>query len=150
MIEGVGVKKLKPVRDERGWVTEILRVDDELFEEFGQVYLTVAYPGVVKGWHMHRKKSDYFALVSGRALIALYDGREGSPTKGEVMDFVVDEDEPLLIRIPPEVYHGYKALGERPAYIVNTPTKPYNHENPDEQKLPADTKKIAYDWSKKK
>lgn len=148
MIEGVGVKKLNPVRDDRGWVTEILRADDELFERFGQVYLTVAYPGVVKAWHMHRKQTDCFALIGGRALIALYDDREGSSTRGELIDYVVDESAPLLIKIPPGVYHGYKALGDRPAYIINTPTKPYNRENPDEHRLPHDSEIIGYDWSR--
>lgn len=148
MIKGVVVRKLKPIRDDRGWVTEILRSDDRLFEEFGQVYLTVAYPTVVKAWHLHKKQTDYFALICGKALIALHDSREGSPTKGETIDYVVDEDNPILIKIPPRVYHGYKALGDRPAYIVNTPTLPYNRENPDEMRLPYDSDEIDYDWDR--
>jgi len=54
MIEGVRLKELKPIPDERGRVMEILRADDELFEKFGQVYMTTAYPGVVKAWHYHK------------------------------------------------------------------------------------------------
>ncbi len=38
-IEGVSVKKLSPIPDERGRVMEILRRDDEIFRDFGQVYL---------------------------------------------------------------------------------------------------------------
>ncbi|MCH7930390.1 MAG: hypothetical protein IIA01_07800, partial [Proteobacteria bacterium] len=38
-IEGVRVKVLKRIPDERGWLMEMLRADDDLFLKFGQVYL---------------------------------------------------------------------------------------------------------------
>ena len=60
MIEGVRIKRLSVHADERGFLMEILRSDDEVFERFGQVYLTTAYPGVVKAWHMHKKQTDYY------------------------------------------------------------------------------------------
>ena len=53
MIYGVIIKKLKVIADERGRLMEILRADDNFFQNFGQVYTTTAYPGVVKGWHYH-------------------------------------------------------------------------------------------------
>ena len=40
MIEGVQVKKLRVIPDERGRLMEILRADDDIFLGFGQVYLT--------------------------------------------------------------------------------------------------------------
>jgi dTDP-4-dehydrorhamnose 3,5-epimerase len=43
------------IADERGRLMEIMRCDDNFFEKFGQVYMTTAYPGVVKGWHYHKK-----------------------------------------------------------------------------------------------
>ncbi len=50
LIEGAAVKNLRVICDERGWLMEILRSDDEIFSRFGQVYVTTAYPGVVKAW----------------------------------------------------------------------------------------------------
>ena len=87
MIHGVVTKKLKVIPDERGRLTEILRSDDELFVKFGQVYTTTAYPGVVKGWHYHKKQTDYFAVVKGMIKLVLYDNRDNSPTNGEVNEF---------------------------------------------------------------
>ena len=84
MIDGVMIKKLKVIADERGRLMEILRADDEMFTGFGQVYMTTAYPGVVKGWHYHKRQSDNMAVVRGMMKIVLYDGREGSKTSGEV------------------------------------------------------------------
>jgi dTDP-4-dehydrorhamnose 3,5-epimerase len=57
MIDGVKTKKLRVIPDERGWLMEILRNDDEIYNEFGQVYITTAYPEVVKAWHMHKKQT---------------------------------------------------------------------------------------------
>ena len=47
MIDGVIIKKLKVIPDERGRLMEIMRSDDTFFKKFGQVYMTTAYPGVV-------------------------------------------------------------------------------------------------------
>lgn len=149
MIEGVNVKRLKVIPDERGWLMEMLRCDDEIFQQFGQVYMSVAYPGVVKGWHYHRKQTDYFTVVKGMAKVALYDTRKDSPTYGEVNDFFMGERNPILITIPPLVLHGIKGIGTEPAYLINCPTEPYNYDEPDEFRVAPHDNDIPYDWSGK-
>ena len=49
MIDGVLVVPLRQIPDERGKIMHMLRVDDEHFERFGEVYFSVSYPGVIKG-----------------------------------------------------------------------------------------------------
>ncbi len=146
MIEGVQIKTLRVIPDERGWLMEILRCDDSLFEKFGQVYLTAGYPGVVKAWHCHRNQTDNFACIKGMVKVALYDGRTESPTYKEINEFFIGEKNPVLIKIPPLVYHGFKAIGNEPAFFLNMPTEVYNYEKPDEMRLPPDTEEIPYDW----
>jgi len=146
MIVGVKVKKLNPIPDERGWLMEILRCDDEIFEKFGQVYITTAYPGVVKAWHYHKLQTDNFTCIKGMMKVALYDARENSRTYGEINEFFIGDKNPLLIKVPPMVYHGFKAIGDGTAYFLNIPTLPYNRKEPDEYRLPPDTDKIPYDW----
>ena len=146
MIEGVRTKSLKVVPDERGWLMEILRCDDEIFSKFGQVYLTTAYPEVVKAWHYHKKQTDNFTCIKGMMKVALYDGRADSKTHGEVNEFFVGDKNPLLISVPPMVYHGFKAVGDETAYFLSVPTLPYNYREPDEFRLPPDTKEIPYEW----
>jgi dTDP-4-dehydrorhamnose 3,5-epimerase len=146
MIDGVVVKKLRRIVDERGWLMEILRSDWDLFEKFGQAYITAAKPKVVKAWHMHKGQTDNLACVKGRARLVLYDGRENSRTKGEINKFEMSEKNPLLVKIPAEVWHGFKALGKEPALVVNIPTALYNYDEPDEYRLPPDTKEIPYNW----
>ena len=149
MIEGVNVKQLRVIPDERGRLMEILRADDPEFVKFGQVYMTTVWPGVVKAWHYHKKQTDSMAVVSGLAKIVLYDGRDGSPTRGEVNEFFVGEHNPILVQIPNGVYHGMKGAGDREAIIINTVTEPYNRETPDEFRVDPHENDIPYDWARK-
>lgn len=125
---------------------EVLRSDWELFEKFAQAYVTAAYPQVVKAWHMHKKQTDNIACVRGMVKLVLFDGRKNSKTKGEIDEFVMGEKNPLIVKIPPQVWHGFKNIGEEIAIVMNVPTNLYNYKDPDEHRLPPDTSKISYDW----
>jgi dTDP-4-dehydrorhamnose 3,5-epimerase len=149
MIDGVTIKNLKVIPDERGRLMEILRNDDAMFEKFGQVYMTTAFPGVVKGWHFHKKQSDNMAVVRGTMKIVLYDSREGSPTFGEVNEFFAGVHNPILVHIPPYVYHGFKCVSQEEAIVVNTPTETYNYDDPDEFRVHPHENDIPYDWSRR-
>jgi dTDP-4-dehydrorhamnose 3,5-epimerase len=149
MIHGVVVKKLKVIPDERGRLMEILRSDDPFFMRFGQAYLTTAYPGVVKAWHAHRKQTDNLTAVMGMAKFVLYDDRENSPTRREINEFFAGEHNPILVSIPPGVYHGYKCIGECECLVINIPSEVYNSESPDEIRVDPHHSEIPYDWSRK-
>ncbi len=148
MIEGVKIKKLKVIPDERGRLMEMLRSDDELFITFGQVYLTTAYPGVVKGWHYHKKQTDNMVVVKGMMKIVLYDAREGSSTKGEVNEFFMGIHNTILLQIPPFIFHGFKCIGEEEAMVINCPTETFNYDDPDEFRVDPHENDIPYDWER--
>ncbi len=148
-ISGVSVRKLNLLPDDRGWLMEMMRADWPEFEEFGQVYLTACYPGVIKAWHYHKLQTDNFVCVSGTAKLVLYDPREGSPTRGVVNEFFMGPMNPILVKIPRLVYHGFTATGTETAMIVNTPTEVYNYSEPDEHRLPHDDPSIPYGWGVK-
>ena len=149
MIDGVRIKLLTVNVDERGFLMEILRQDDDIFERFGQVYISLNYPGVIRAWHYHQKQEDFICAVKGMIKLALYDPRPDSTTKGRVEEYFLGEQNPLLMRIPMQVIHGYKTIGFEPALIVNIPTQHYDRAQPDEYRLPWDTKDIPYDWALK-
>ena len=149
MIAGAKIKILKVITDDRGRLMEILRCDDASFEQFGQVYMTTAKPGIVKAWHWHKLQSDNFTCLCGKILLALYDARKGSPTFGQINDFILSPQEPKLIHIPKEVYHGFKNIGDTEAIVINTVTNPYNHSHPDEYRTDAFDQKIGYKWDRK-
>jgi len=148
VIDGVVVKKLRIIPDDRGRLMEILRSDDAIFKKFGQVYMTTAFPGVVKAWHYHKKQDDNFTCICGKMRLALYDARKDSPTYKEVDDFVISLETPMLVHIPKNIYHGFKCVSDTEAIVINTVTLPYNSKDPDEYRLDAYENDIPYDWRK--
>ena len=149
LIEGVQTKELKLIPDDRGFLMEILRSDWNEYERFGQVYVTACYPGIIKGWHYHKKQWDHFVCVSGMAKVVLFDSREGSKTEGEINEFFIGELNPMLVKIPPFIYHGFKAIDSKTALIINVPTELYNYEQPDEYRLPYNDPAVPYSWEVK-
>jgi dTDP-4-dehydrorhamnose 3,5-epimerase len=147
-IDGVKIKSLRLIPDERGWLMEILRVDDpDLYTKFGQVYVSATYPGVVKAWHYHKVQVDHFACVSGMVKLVLIDTRPGSPTEGAVNEFFVGTQNPQIIQVPNLVYHGWKCISVEPSLVVNVPTEPYHYTDPDEYRVEAHGV-LPYDWSR--
>jgi dTDP-4-dehydrorhamnose 3,5-epimerase len=148
-IHDVKTKKLRVIPDERGWLMEILRADEnELFTKFGQTYVSATYPGVVKAWHYHKKQVDHFACIAGMVKLVLIDTREDSPTNGAVNEFVLGTQNPTLVQVPNLVYHGWKCISLEPSLVVNVTTEPYVYSDPDEYRLdPHGT--LPYDWTRK-
>lgn len=146
MIDGVSANALRLIPDERGRLMEIMRRDWPIFKKFGQVYVTTNYPGVVKAWHYHTKQTDMVACVKGMVKLALYDGREDSPTYREVNEFFIGEHNPKLIVIPPGVYHGWKCISETESIVVNCPDELFDYDNPDEHRAAYDDPEIPYNW----
>jgi len=149
MIDGIKIKKLKVIPDERGRLMEILRSDDDLFFQFGQAYITTTYPGVVKAWHMHKKQTDNVACIQGMIKLALYDSRENSSSFKQVNQFYIGVHNPLLVQIPKGIYHGWMCVSEQEAIIVNLPTEVYDYNQPDEHRLDPHDNDIPYDWKRK-
>jgi len=147
MIKNVLVKPLKKIPDERGIIMHMLRCDDPDFEKFGEIYFSIVYPGVVKGWHIHKEMTLNYAVVSGMIKLVLYDPRPDSPTQGEVQEIFTGEDNYVLVVIPPGIWNGFKGIGTKPAIVANCATIPHR---PDEiQRLDPVKNDIPYDWGLK-
>jgi len=146
MITGVKVILLKKHCDDRGYVMEIIRNDAPHFIDFGQVYVSTCYPGIVKAWHCHRLQTDNFVVLAGMAKIGLYDDREDSETRGEKQTVVIGEDNPVLVQIPPLVWHGQMCVGPDASVLINIPSLPYNYDEPDELRRDPFDPEIDFSW----
>jgi dTDP-4-dehydrorhamnose 3,5-epimerase len=146
VIDGVRVRELNFICDDRGRLVVLLTAEDPAFRRFGQVYLTTTYPGVVKAWHLHHVQTDLVSCIRGEIELVLCDAREESPTRGEVGRFITGEKKPLLVSIPPGVYHGWKCISGEEAFIVNVPDEVYRSDRPDEFRLPPDSDEIPFRW----
>ncbi len=145
MIEGVGIYPLRQIPDERGKIMHMLRADDPHFERFGEIYFSMVYPGVVKGWHLHKVMTLNYAVISGMIKLVLYDDRENSPSRGNLMELFIGDSNYVLVRIPPGVWNGFKGIGTVPAIVANCASHPHD---PDEiMRMDPFGKDIPYDWS---
>ncbi|MFB2936481.1 dTDP-4-dehydrorhamnose 3,5-epimerase family protein [Aerosakkonemataceae cyanobacterium BLCC-F154] len=147
MIDGVLVHSLRQIPDERGKVMHMMRCDAPHFEQFGEIYFSVVYPNVIKGWHLHKEMTLNYAVVSGMIKLVLYDDRANSPTKGELQELFIGESNYCLVRIPPGIWNGFKGIGVTPAIVANCSTIPHY---PDEiVRLDPFDDSIPYDWELK-
>jgi dTDP-4-dehydrorhamnose 3,5-epimerase len=64
-------------------------------------------------------------------------------------EFCIGNLNPILVKTPFIVYHGFTVVGNKMAMLVNFPTELYNYEEPDEYRLPYDDPSIPYEWEEK-
>lgn len=146
-IHDVKVTPLRRIPDERGAVFHMLREDGEVFERFGEIYFSTIYPGVVKGWHVHKRMTLNYAVPVGMIKLVCYDDRDDSPTRGTVQEIHVGELNYSLVTIPPLVWNGFKGEGAGSALVANCATIPHD---PDEiERLDPFDNDIPYDWALK-
>jgi dTDP-4-dehydrorhamnose 3,5-epimerase len=142
-IEGVEIKQLVTHADERGFFREVIRETDEFFEHFGQWSHSLLYAGTAKAWHYHRRQTDWWYCI-GALKVALYDLRDDSPTRGELMEFFMgDRYGASCLKIPPGVAHGCRALELTHLLYVTSSV----YDAADEGRLAHDDPSIGYDWA---
>jgi dTDP-4-dehydrorhamnose 3,5-epimerase len=144
LIKGVEIKNLVTHTDQRGFFREVIRVTDNFFEEgFGQWAHTIMHAGVAKAWHVHQLQVDWWYVMGGVLKVVLHDLRPDSPTYQLFNDFLMgDNQPPIVVKIPPGVAHGCKALTEvQMSYITSRVYDPN-----DEGRLSHDDPMIGYDW----
>ncbi|MCP4869447.1 MAG: dTDP-4-dehydrorhamnose 3,5-epimerase [Proteobacteria bacterium] len=154
-IDGVLVQDLGWYTDQRGSLSVLLRGDQEHLhgDRFGQAYVTTVLPGVVKAWHRHAAQTDRMVGLSGRTLLVLIDGRSGSSTHGQTLEFVLGDRHPVLVLIPPGIWHGLKSIGGTESMVLNLPDATYNEDAPDEERAPPHAAPAEgldpYDWARR-
>ncbi|MGA1823522.1 MAG: dTDP-4-dehydrorhamnose 3,5-epimerase family protein [bacterium] len=147
MIEGVAIKPLRKIPDERGTIMHMLRADDAMYERFGEIYFSSVYPGVIKGWHIHKEMILNYAVIHGMIKLVLYDEREGSSTKGELQEIFLGEDNYCLVKIAPMIWNGFKGMGTKEAIVANLASIP--HRADEIERLDPFDKRIPYNWELK-
>jgi dTDP-4-dehydrorhamnose 3,5-epimerase len=143
-IEGVNVVPLRRIPDERGTVMHMLKRTDPHFIEFGEIYFSTIYPGVVKGWHLHHRMTLNYACIHGRIKMVLYDDREGSSTRGNLMELFLGPDDYSLVQVPPEIWNGFKGMGHEVSVVANCATIP--HDPTQSERMDPNDGRIPYAW----
>lgn len=147
LIEGVVIKKLNKIPDERGSIMHMLKKEDDIFHGFGEIYFSTVYPGVIKGWHIHKEMELNYTVVKGNIKLVLFDERENSPTKGNLMEIFLGDKNYVLVQIPPFVWNGFKGIGLEEAIVANCTT--ISHRGDEIDRLDPLSDRIPYDWNLK-
>ena len=123
----------------------MLRADAPHFEQFGEIYFSTVNQGAIKGWHLHQEMTLNYAVPSGQIKFVCFDDRDGSPTRGNVLEVFLGEHDYALVTVPPKVWNGFKGLSTKPAVVANCATIPHR---PDEiERLDPFSPAIPYDWA---
>ena len=144
-IHDVRITPLRRIPDERGAIMPMLRADAPGFERFGEIYFSMVYPGVVKGWHRHQRMTLNYAVPVGMIKLVCWDDREGSATQGAVQEIHLGELHYALVTIPPMVWNGFKGEGTAAALLANCASEP--HDPQEIERLDPDSERAPYDWA---
>ena len=144
MIEGIKIIPLKQIFDERGKVMHMMRNDSDIFTQFGEIYFSVTYPGVVKAWHLHKEMTLNYSVVSGAIKFVFYDERVDSKTKGQIQEIFVSPENYSLIHVPPGIWNGFKCVGNESSILANCSTIP--HDQNEIIRKPFNDQNIPYSW----
>ena len=151
LTHGVTIRPLVTHIDARGSVCELF---DPRWawhaDPLRTAYFFTIRPGLVKGWNLHREHEDRYAIIYGELELVLFDPRPDSPTCGEVCTIRLSGQQRCLVNVPVNVWHADHNIGSTDLLVVNFPTTPYNHANPDKYRLPLDTDLIPYSFGSAK
>jgi dTDP-4-dehydrorhamnose 3,5-epimerase len=147
VIDGVSVRQLRVITDERGAILHMLKRTDPEFQEFGEIYFSIVYQGMIKAWHIHSKMTLNYAVPVGAIKMVLYDDRAGSPTRGDFNEFYPGERNHFLISVPPGVWNGFRGVGAPFSLVANCAT--HVHDPEEISRLDPFSATIPYDWSLK-
>ncbi|MAH49333.1 hypothetical protein CMI37_26135 [Candidatus Pacearchaeota archaeon] len=132
-INEIQIKPLKIFANDQGYLFETLRADDEIYNgQFGQNLVSTVYPGIIKGFHLHEKQTDYTTCIKGNLkYIAVKPNQDGTAT---FQTFVIGEKNPAMIKCPPGIWHGYTPVGNKEAMVLHTLDKTFNPQDDDTQR----------------
>jgi dTDP-4-dehydrorhamnose 3,5-epimerase len=144
-MDGVRIKEVPNLITRNGVTTELYRPEWPVGPDAVRHIIHVILRGhAVSAWHVHEKQTDTIFVTEGNIKLILFDDREGSPTRGKGNIFHLSRMRPMLITIPPGIWHGLKNLDSGESGFINYFDRPYDYADPDEWRLPPDTDRIPF------
>jgi len=139
LIPDVELRQIQSHKDERGYFREVIKVSDGFFKErFAQWSHSYKYPGYyTEQFHIHKHQVDWWYIVVGQMTAVLFDTRDSAD--GKFHQFVLSQDKPTVLRIPPGVAHGFK-VSDNSVHMMYITSQEYNPD--DEGRID-----LEFDWS---
>jgi dTDP-4-dehydrorhamnose 3,5-epimerase len=150
LIHGVIIRPAVTLADDRGTLCEILNPAWNVHPApLTYVYQFTIRPGKIKGWHVHHLHDDRIFISQGEVRVVLYDDRPDSPTYRMINEIYRTDRHRSLMIIPAFVFHAHQNIGVSDALLISSPTRTYNHADPDVFRLPIENDYIPYRFEAK-
>jgi dTDP-4-dehydrorhamnose 3,5-epimerase len=145
LIQGVGLKKLSQINDERGALLHFITNESPEYSGFGEAYISKTNSGIIKGWKLHKIMSQNFIVPVGEMEFVLFDDRENSNTKGKINKFVLNNNTNyFLLTIPPKIWYSFKCVSVNEGLIFNVAS--IKHDPTEIETLPINNSFIPFVW----
>ena len=144
MIDGVIIKTLKKICDDRGRIMHMLKKSDPHFRKFGEIYFSTAYPGVIKGWHEHTKMTLNYCVIKGMIKLVLIDNRPKSNTYKNIQEIYLGEHNYVFVQVPANIINGFKNISNEEAIVANAAD--IEHSENEIKRYDPHDKKFNYNW----
>ena len=128
---------VKKNSDKRGFFIEIFKTNQLKFKgKILQVSHSFIKENIIKGWHFHKKQTQWNYLLSGKIKVFLIDNRKQSKTFKQIKSFTVDSSKKKVVYFfPPNIGHAYITLNKNNHMLYATSG---NYDPKEEYKLPLD------------
>lgn len=95
--------KRNKIEDHRGWFLKVINgKETNLPKHTGEIYVTTANPGEMKGGHYHPIANEWFTLIKGACVLKLVDVE----TK-ECLEIQLNAQKPVTIYVPCGIAHAF-------------------------------------------
>ena len=130
IIDGVEIRDLSKIENEKGGILHIIKSTDPYFTNFGECYISEVNPGKIKAWKKNSIQTQNLTVVQGNVKFVVYDDKDKSKTKNQLNVFEINKDTNYqLLTIPPNIWYGFCCLGKLKSLIINCSDHPHNSKN---------------------
>lgn len=123
---------MKPIpkhSDNRGFLIEFLREDENILNFKGQVYASTISPGDIRGNHYHNEKTEIFCVMKGKLKVLVQQ-----INSEDIDEYILDSNKDMLDRllVLPKFAHTFINVGKEEAILLAYGDKVHNHDDPDQ------------------
>ena len=147
MIEKLEIIEFDIIKNNNGSIIP-LHKRNQLMKGFGEVYFSTIHPNVVKAWHLHKKMTVLYSVIYGEILCVFCNKNESKKKQLFVKKINTNSKKRIIIKVPPNIWVGFKCVGLKTAIIANITNIPYAQDKP--VRLETVSSNINYNWSNEK
>jgi len=122
----IDLVELKASGDHRGIAFRPISDEELQSKKIFNLHLVSLKPGAVRGNHFHQYQNEVICVFGSRCKVAAVNNKTG-----EREEETIEENKQVLLKIPTNVTHAVKNIGDKTLYLLCYSDKEYNPNNHD-------------------